>query len=259
MTQLASRLWDGLRGRLDAIVVLDAVDSTHELALRLIEQFDTEGLQIRSAVLMARTQSHGRGRGHHRWASPHGGLYLSWVRSGLTAAEAASLPIAAAAAAARAVAGLGLEAVQVKWPNDLLVGAAKLGGILSHARHGSPAWATVGLGVNLTLTPTGDELEGKPATSVADHLPERPWEEWASSLAGTFVSELEEGLARPHRAREEWHRRLVHRPGDPITVRLSPHEVVSGRFDGLTEEGFLRLTVGSDQRVITTGELVEKT
>ena len=254
---LVGQLWDDLRHHLEALVLLDEIDSTHGFALRLVEQLDTEALFVRSTLVVARTQSHGRGRGHHRWASPLGGLYLSWVRSGLVSAEIASLPIAAAAAATRAVAGLGIAAVGVKWPNDLVVGGAKLGGILTHARHGGATWATVSLGANLTETPTGDELEGKRATCVADHVPKRQWEAWACPLVVSFVRELEEGLARPGRARDEWHRRLVHRTGDRMTVRLGSGEVVSGRYAGLTEEGFLRLAEGPDQRVITTGELVD--
>ena len=258
MKALVGHLWDGLRHHLDALVLLDEIDSTHGLALRLIEQLDTEALTLRSALVVARSQSQGRGRGHNRWASPPGGLYLSWIRFALTSAEISSLPIAAAAAATRAVAGLGLGAVEVKWPNDLVVGGAKLGGILTHARHGPVTWVTVGLGVNLTRTPTGDELEGKRATSVADHLPERQWEEWAGPLAVSFVRGLEEGLARPHLARDEWQRRLVHRAGELLEVRLGSGEMVSGRFAGLTDEGFLRLATGPDHRVITTGELVDK-
>lgn len=258
MSHLAEQVWEGLHSRVEALVVLDEIDSTHDLALRLIEQLDTEGLVVRSAVVVARAQSHGRGRGRNRWASPQGGLYLSWIRSGLEPHSIGLLPIAAAAAAARALAGLGLASVKVKWPNDLVVGGAKLGGLLTHARHGSPPWATVGLGVNLTVTPTGDELDGKAATSLADHLPARDWHEWGSPLAVSFVHELEDGLASPDRSRDEWRRRLVHRAGDPISVRLGSGEVVSGRYAGLTEEGFLRLAGDSEPRVITTGELVEQ-
>jgi len=67
------------------LIVLDEMDSTHSLSLRLMEQMEDEGLGLATTVFVARRQSHGRGRGERRWSSPEGGLYLSWIRSGLEA------------------------------------------------------------------------------------------------------------------------------------------------------------------------------
>lgn len=257
MSQLVEQLRAAVGERVDNLVVLDAVDSTHAFALRLIEQMDEEGVELRSTLILAHSQSHGVGRGSNRWASPPGGLYLSWVRCSLPSDTTALLPILAAAATCTAVADLGLAAVAIRWPNDLVVGEAKLGGILTHARHGSPPWVTIGIGVNLTVTPTGEHLAGRVATCLADHLPGRDLAGWAVPLVGNLVAELEAGLADPDRARGEWRRRLVHHVDEPMTVRLGSGEVIAGAFAGLTDEGFLRLAHGAGERVVSSGELLE--
>jgi BirA family transcriptional regulator, biotin operon repressor / biotin---[acetyl-CoA-carboxylase] ligase len=255
---LADQLWAEVGGHLDTVVVLDAVDSTHAVALRLLTQADEGGIDLRPTLVIALRQSQGRGRGDNRWASPEGGLYLSWVRPGLAVRAVTMLPIIAGAATAASLAALGLAAVRVKWPNDLVVGGAKLGGILTHSRHGDPPWATVSIGVNLTVTPSGEELAGRRATSLAEHLLVRPWAEWSVPLVAGIVSGLEQGIADPEGAFTAWQGRLVHQPGEEIAVRLGSGERLVGQFVGLTDEGFLRLQVGDQERVVSSGELLEE-
>ncbi len=113
------------------------------------------------AVFLAEEQLAGRGRGHHGWISSVGeGLYASvLLRPQFPAARLPLLPLAAglaAAAAIRAVSGL---IVDLRWPNDLLLGPRKAGGILVEsqtasaqhkiARAGSVAFAVVGIGINV--------------------------------------------------------------------------------------------------------------
>ena len=154
------------------------------------------------------------------------------------------------------MARLGLDAVGLRWPNDLVVGNAKLGGILAHARHGDPTWVTAGIGINLTVTPTGDLLAGRVATSLADHLPPREFAAWAVPLARDLVAGLEAGLADPEPAWSAWQARLAHRPGERMEVRLANGEVLAGEFAGLTREGYLLLQLPGGERVVSSGELL---
>ena len=101
-----------------------------------------------------------------------GGLYLSWLRSGIKAETIAQLPMLAAAAAHDAIARIGVSDIRIKWPNDILVGGRKLAGVLVFARHGDTTWVTVGLGVNVETTPVLEESSGMPATSLAEILGE---------------------------------------------------------------------------------------
>jgi BirA family transcriptional regulator, biotin operon repressor / biotin---[acetyl-CoA-carboxylase] ligase len=114
-------------------------------------------------VLVAEEQSDGRGRLGRTWQSPRGaGLTFSClVRPISQNARWGWLPLLAGMATAEALAAeTGLD-VRLKWPNALLVGERKLGGLLAE-RVGTAV--VLGVGVNVTTTP--DELPVPSATSV---------------------------------------------------------------------------------------------
>jgi BirA family biotin operon repressor/biotin-[acetyl-CoA-carboxylase] ligase len=251
--QLSAALTDTI----DNLVLFEEMDSTHALAVRLIEQMDDEGLALAPTLIIALRQSSGQGRGQRSWASPSGGLYLSWIASHLDDSTVNRLPIAAAAAACSAVIELGLEAVRIKWPNDLVVGSGKLGGLLVHARRGEQGMATVGLGVNLTAAPALDGTAPRPATALADHLPAGPAATWMSAVAAHFVTGLADALDNPAPALRIWRERLIHSPGDAMEIRLGNGSGVSGVFAGVTDEGFLRLQCSDGERVISSGDVIE--
>jgi BirA family biotin operon repressor/biotin-[acetyl-CoA-carboxylase] ligase len=96
------------------------------------------------SVVVADHQSAGRGRQDHRWETPPGtALLASFVMH-----PNPLLSLAAGIAAAEAC-GAG---VRLKWPNDLLLHGAKVGGILVES---GPAKAICGIGINLTWAPEG--------------------------------------------------------------------------------------------------------
>jgi BirA family biotin operon repressor/biotin-[acetyl-CoA-carboxylase] ligase len=257
LAKLASLLAERLAGTIDNVVCLDAVDSTHAAGLRIIDHVESEGLRLRATVIIAGRQTGGMGRGGRQWASPTGGLYLSWIESGLSSKSIGLLPMLAAAAAHFAVGSLGLEEIDIKWPNDLLVGGRKLAGILVHARHGESSSVTVGLGVNLGSAPDLAEAPPHPPTALCEHLRPAHVRQWAGEIAVRFVSSLVESLENPEPALSSWRRHLVHAVGDSLAVRLSSGTVESGIFAGLTEEGFLRLQQGTSERIVTGGDVVE--
>jgi BirA family biotin operon repressor/biotin-[acetyl-CoA-carboxylase] ligase len=96
------------------------------------------------SIVIADHQSMGRGRLDHRWEAPAGAaLLVSFVL-----APHPLLSLAAGVAAAEACA----NDVRIKWPNDLMMGGRKLGGILVEA---TGAKAICGIGINLTWAPDG--------------------------------------------------------------------------------------------------------
>ena len=101
------------------------------------------------SVYFADEQQAGRGRGGHGWQSAAGqGLYVSvLLRPALPAARLALLPLAAADAI-HVASGL---AGDLRWPNDLLIGERKCGGILAESKieGGAVAFAVVGIGINV--------------------------------------------------------------------------------------------------------------
>jgi BirA family biotin operon repressor/biotin-[acetyl-CoA-carboxylase] ligase len=254
---LAAELARNLAHVVDNVVLFEAVDSTHAVALRLADQVDREGLALHPTVVLAESQTRGVGRGDNRWASPPGGLYLSWVASLVAEDVVARLPMLAASAACLALADAGVEATGIKWPNDILVAERKLAGILVHARRGAVTRVTVSIGVN--IAPITERVGGaqRPPISLAELIGAEAAAAATAGVAAGFVRGLVESIADPAPALERWRRRLVHRPGDRITVRVASGAVESGTFAGLTEEGFLRLGQGAGERVITGGDVVE--
>lgn len=121
------------------------------------------------SVFFTDEQTAGRGRGDHDWQSAAvQGLYVSvLLRPSIAVEHMPLIPLAAGLAAAQAI-GItaGLE-VDLRWPNDLLVGDRKAGGILveSKTEAGVPSFAVVGVGVNVHQRSFDANLS-TPATSL---------------------------------------------------------------------------------------------
>jgi BirA family biotin operon repressor/biotin-[acetyl-CoA-carboxylase] ligase len=104
------------------------------------------------SVYFADEQLAGRGRGDHAWHSAsREGLYVSvLLRPAIPAVRLALLPLAAGLAAANAIQTTAGLSVDIRWPNDLLIGPRKVGGILVESKidANSVAHAVVGIGIN---------------------------------------------------------------------------------------------------------------
>lgn len=108
-------------------------------------------------VVTAEYQSSGRGRRGRRWLSPLGHgicLSLSWSFE-LAPRDLPALSLVAGTAVSRALAGLGVAGVQLKWPNDVMAAGGKLGGILVEVsgEPGGPLRAVIGIGLNVRAAP----------------------------------------------------------------------------------------------------------
>ena len=184
--------------------------------------------------LVALTQDAGRGRQGREWVSASGNFFgstLVVLRGGDP--SAASLSLAAGLALIEAVdlAVPGLP-LMLKWPNDLLLGTAKLGGILLE-RNGDRI--VVGFGVNLGKAP---EVEGRDIAALnGAMLPQA----FAPLLAGSFARLLD--LWRnnePEAFAKAWLAR-AHPIGTRLTIYSGPGERVAGTFDGIEPDGALQL------------------
>src|SRR6516165_1419427 len=117
-------------------------------------------------VLMAEAQTAGRGRLGRRWASPpRAGLTFSVLLrpDGVPAALLGWLPLLAGVAAAASVRAVAAVDATLKWPNDVLVGERKLGGILAER---TGAAVVIGIGINVWQT-RADLPPDAAATSLA--------------------------------------------------------------------------------------------
>jgi len=246
-----------LANHVENLVLFEVTDSTHALARRIIAEMDDESQNLGATLIVADRQERGEGRGDRSWESPTGGLYLSWLRSGIKAETIAQLPMLAATAAHDAMTRIGVSDIRVKWPNDILVGGRKLAGILVFARHGETTWVTVGLGVNIETVPIIESGKGLPATSIAHLLGEGDAQSWRQDLTSTFIDQLDRMMEDPEPAIDRWRNLLIQRPGDSVSVRLASGQMVSGTLLQLTEEGFLKIQENGKERVVTGGDVIE--
>ena len=154
---------EGRLGRLGSpILFFSTIGSTNDVASALALGGDREG-----AVVIADTQTAGRGRRGRTWFSPPGaGLYVSLVLVPARARHAperatALLTLAAGVALADAVERVTGLGPAIKWPNDLIVGRRKLAGILAEgvAAPAGPGLQSVILGYGLNVGPAAYPAE----------------------------------------------------------------------------------------------------
>ncbi|MFW9805446.1 MAG: biotin--[acetyl-CoA-carboxylase] ligase [Candidatus Thorarchaeota archaeon] len=148
---------------------MDEVESTNIEAKECLMQGEGEGF-----IVTAKTQTSGRGRKDRNWLSPPGGLYFSIIlKFPLKLENAPLLGLLGACAVARSLRLLGISNVNLKWPNDVLVGTSKIAGILSEAVAFGDTLSGIimGIGVNqncpVAEMPSGLQWS---ATSIIDEL-----------------------------------------------------------------------------------------
>lgn len=239
------------------LVFHEEIDSTNTEGLRLAAQGEAGGLWI-----WAGAQRSGRGRAGRNWTSPTGNLYASLLlRPEVPLATAAQLSLLAGIAvhdtiAALAAPGAIQPPLQLKWPNDVLAGDAKLGGILLESTGGTGGDApavVIGIGLNLAHAPADI---GRPAISLASLgiavTPAGALTVLASSLA-RWLAAWDEGR-RFTEIRQAWLTRAQPQ-GAAIAVRQGAR-LITGRFLGIDEGGALLLQTeaGVSQR-ITAGDV----
>jgi len=146
------------------------------------------------------------------------------------------------------------DLVRVKWPNDLLVGGAKAGGVLieSGAALGGRLWLAVGVGANLVESPSDTSY---PATSLAVHGPAPTGLAALQALDAGFTRWLDTWDTQGFEpVRAAWTAR-AHGLGQPCTVSFGDR-TITGTHDGLDADGALLLRVGAAVRRITAGDVI---
>jgi len=203
--------------------------------------------------LIADRQNAGRGRQGRAWFDGAGnfmGSTVVWPGQGDP--PLGTLALVTGLALLEAVAPLipPPNQAQLKWPNDLLIGAAKLSGILLE-RAGEAV--IVGIGVNLAQAPA---VEGRETIALSAFGPAPDRDLFAASLARHFDAELErwrsyglEPLIRRWQA-------AAHPLGTPLAVGEPGETPLQGTFAGLASDGALQLRLADGTtRTIHAGEV----
>jgi BirA family biotin operon repressor/biotin-[acetyl-CoA-carboxylase] ligase len=171
------------------VIEFDELPSTNKYAV----EYAREGGEC--ALVIAKTQSAGRGRLNRSFSSLTGGLYMSLlIRPDLKASDILKITPLAAVASVRAIKKLtGIEP-KIKWVNDLYIGERKLAGILTEGAFtadGALDYAVVGIGVNINDVDFPPEIKNI-ATTLSAHTKSLPTPE---ELGGQIAKELLDILA----------------------------------------------------------------
>ena len=210
-----------LPGRFADVRWFAELDSTNRLAAELARAGAPDGV-----VVGADHQTAGRGRRGRSWDSRPGASLLVSV---ILRPSPALVTLAAGVAAAQACQVVAGVDVGLKWPNDLLLDGAKLGGILSELVGDA---AVVGLGLNLAWAPDGAAMLGPGVDREV--------------LLDAYL----DGLASPGDVLDRYRERCT-TLGRRVRVEL-PEGAVEGVATGVDDDG--RLLV--DDRPIAAGDVV---
>lgn len=211
-------------------------------------------------LLAADEQSAGRGRRGRRWHSPAGTgiLFSIGLPMQRPVRELGGLSIVCGLAAVRALRALGAAEAALKWPNDLLVRGAKLGGILVETRaQGSGSAAVVGVGINHRSV-DGLAIKLRRGVAALDQLlrPLPARNSVISAVAGELIAALrafDTAGFEPFRA--DWEALHAH-AGQRLRVRLADGRVVAGQAAGLAADGALQLRTHRGLRTVRSGRVV---
>lgn len=231
------------------LVRLAVAESTNDVARLLASAGAREG-----AVVLAGRQTRGRGRLGRVWLSPEGGLWCSLVLRPVGQGPPGLLSLAAGLAAAEAIEAVSDVHAGLKWPNDVVLGERKVGGILIE---GAADATIAGFGINVRVP-----LEHFPPdvaeTATSLHLmTDRPVDPEAvlEALLKRFAGWYDTWLAGGAGIVETWSRRDLTR-GRPLLINISG-ETLEGTSDGIEPDGALRLKDASGQvRRVVSGDLI---
>ncbi len=246
-----------------SVVVHDAIDSTSSWLMRQVR----DGVTLPLACF-AEVQTQGRGRRGKDWLMPRNNIAMSLAYPlALSHGELSRLPLAIAVAIASLLRGFGVKNVQIKWPNDVLVGGRKIAGILLETTTAGPGGLVVVAGIGLNY----DAAELHQATS----LQQVAWTDFVTACDESGVSET----ARPGRGElatalldqcldicqgypenagvfmQHFNEKYNYCLGRQVDILLDDGRTLTGEVTGLTGEAALVVQVDGRQQVFHSGDV----
>lgn len=240
----------------ERVIRVESCSSTNDMAHEMAIQGEEEG-----TVIVAEEQTKGRGTKGRKWYSPRGkGIYISVILRPQKR-NLSLLPLAMGLAVRDALLESAGIPVQLKWPNDLVCGGKKLGGILCEAsfRGNDVGYVVLGLGLNLA--------------HARDEFPEE-FRNRATSLQLEADKEIDRGelLQNLWRVLGEWYSLFLQEKeaqiikifeessafsvGEEIIVQTEK-EKISGKYMGIDLRGRLILHAAEGERSFVAAEVVD--
>lgn len=223
-----------------------------DLAAQAAASGAAEGL-----VIVAGTQTAGRGRRGRPWVSPPGaGLYLSLLLRP-TAAAIRVLTLGAGVGVRDGIRrATGLETT-LKWPNDVLAGGRKISGVLAEGHALGTARQAVVLGIGLNLRPAAcpPDLAGV-ATSLEAELGRPVDDEAVLTAVLAAVGEVYEDLSggRADDILRRWREAAPGAVGSVVEWD-GPDGLRTGLTDGIDDDGALRVRTADGAVTLSAGEV----
>jgi BirA family transcriptional regulator, biotin operon repressor / biotin---[acetyl-CoA-carboxylase] ligase len=234
------------------------VGSTNSEAMNAATEGAPEG-----SVFLAEEQLAGRGRGAHSWHSARSaGIYCSVIlRPEMPPSDALLLSLAAGLAVRAAVAEVAQLPVDLKWPNDLLLGGKKFCGILTemNAEATRVRHLVVGVGINVNQSKLPADLK-----ETATSLKIETGTEWSrvelcaallKSLDREYRALLDEGAAARGSVLKRFEENASSTRGRKIRVEdeSGAGSTIEGVTEGLDARGFLQVRTPAGLRTVLSG------
>jgi BirA family biotin operon repressor/biotin-[acetyl-CoA-carboxylase] ligase len=240
-----------------AVYFFPECESTNGEARALARAGEPEG-----ALVVADRQRSGRGRMGRAWLAPPGSslLFSLLLRPPLAPERSMQAAMAASLGAVEGIRRVTGLAARLKWPNDILIGGKKTGGMLCELEADGPSlkFVIVGIGINVNFDPRAVEGIPPDATSI---LLQRGQPQPRAALLRAILDEIElryRSICRGESLREEWARALE-TLGRRVRVAL-PDGEVSGTAESVDDSGALVLRLDdSSLRTILAGDVVHVT
>lgn len=231
----------------------EEVVSTNSLLL------DRAALAANGTILIAEHQTGGRGRLGRAWQSSLGGgltFSMLWRFPG-GASSLAGLSLAVAVAVLRGLRAARVPGVEVKWPNDLISGFRKVGGILIETQGDmlGPSTAVIGIGLNFRLPDAVKDRIDQPVADLVSLAPEASRNRVLGEVIKALVEVLEvfgqDGFT-PFRA--EWDAAHAYQ-GRPVRVQRPGEPEQAGEVEGIAGDGALLVRMGLIVHRLTSAEI----
>lgn len=234
------------------IVYLDQTESTNQDAARLAREGASHGTTV-----IAESQTAGKGRLGREFHSPaYQNLYTSIVlRPEMEISRVSTLLLTAGVAVARAVARMlgSAERVEIKWPNDVLIGGLKTSGVLMEleAEENRIKSAILGIGVNLNVDPQEFPADFRSrATSLARETGSPVNRTHFSQLLYSILEEvIDLHCNADFEAVKPQFEDFFRMKGRKIRVANMDGDEIEGRTIGIADQGALEIETDSGERI----------